>query len=413
VLGVSVHAWFSNDELSLAPGDTLTLPLTVHNLGDETESYTIVPAGLTASWTNITPGNLTLFGGSQDVIDVTISPPALSSTTAGPTSIAIRVIPLGDSDDAVVAEATLVIEAFDDCRIVPLQPIQRTRHRANFEFMVENHGNTVTSCRLHLVDPTDRVDGDFDPPAVGVGPGAATLVRLKARAARGGFRRATRTLDFEVEAGRQGLPPVAAPMSLVQSPTVPGAVLARVAAVVGLVAAAALAWFVVVEPAIDEAVADQVDSQLAEIEAADPGTDATNGGDVPTDTSAPSDDQTGESVGASTLIRLAVDAPLTQTADQSTTLADGGVFDMTDIRIENPYNDRGIATLLVNSEPLFIWSLENIRGSFFEPRITPIRLDPGDNVTFSVKCDEIGDTGRSTCTNAVVIVGRTITDDAG
>ena len=410
MLGVSVHAWFSNDELSLAPGDTLTLPLTVHNLGDETESYTIVPAGLTASWTNITPGNLTLFGGSQDVIDVTISPPALSSTTAGPTSIAIRVIPLGDSDDAVVAEATLMIEPFDDCRIVSLQPIQRARHRASFEFMVENHGNTVTSCRLHLVDPTDRVDGDFDPPAVGVGPGAATLVRLKARAARGGFRRATRTLDFEVEAGRQGLPPVVAPMSLVQSPTVPGAVFARVAAVVGLVAAAALAWFVVVEPAIDDAVADQVDSRLAEIEAADPGTDS---GDVPTDTSAPSDDETSESVGISTLIRLGVDAPLTQTADQSTTLADGGVFDLTDIRVENPYNDRGIATLLVNSEPLFIWSLENIRGSFFEPRITPIRLDPGDNVTFSVKCDEIGDAGRSTCTNAVVIIGRTIADDAG
>lgn len=410
MLGVSVHAWFSNDELSLAPGDTLTLPLTVHNLGDETESYTIVPAGLTASWTNITPGNLTLFGGSQDVIDVTISPPALSSTTAGPTSIAIRVIPLGDSDDAVVAEATLVIEPFDDCRIVPLQPIQRARHRANFEFMVENHGNTVTSCRLHLVDPTDRVDGDFDPPAVGVGPGAATLVRLKARAARGGFRRATRTLDFEVEAGRQGLPPVVAPMSLVQSPTIPGAVLARVAAVVGLVAAAALAWFAVVNPAIDDAVADQVDRQLAEIEAAGPGT---GDGDAPTDTSAPADDEASESVGTSTLIRLGVDAPLTQTADQSTTLADGGVFDLTDIRVENPYNDRGIATLLVNSEPLFIWSLENIRGSFFEPRITPIRLDPGDNVTFSVRCDEIGDTGRSTCTNAVVIIGRTIADDAG
>jgi hypothetical protein len=276
--------------------------------------------------------------------------------------------------------------------------------------MGENHGNTVTSCRLHLVDPTDRVDGDFDPPAVGVGPGAATLVRLKARAARGGFRRATRTLDFEVEAGRQGLPPVVAPMSLVQSPTIPGAVLARVAAVVGLVAAAALAWFVVVSPAIDDAVADEVDSQLAEIEAARTGTDD---GDVPTDTSAPSDDEASDSVGTSTLIRLGVDAPLTQTADQSTTLADGGVFDLTDIRVENPYNDRGIATLLVNSEPLFIWSLENIRGSFFEPRITPIRLDPGDNVTFSVRCDEIGDTGRSTCTNAVVIIGRTIADDAG
>ena len=271
MLGVSVHAWFSNDELFLAPGDTMTLPLTVHNLGDETESYTIVPAGLTASWTAITPGNLTLFGGSQDVIDVTIAPPALPSTTAGPTAISIRVIPLGDSDDAIVAEATLVIEPFDDCRIVALQPIQRTRHRATYEFMVENHGNTVASCRLHLVDPTERVDGDFDPPAVGVGPGAATLVRLKARAHRGGFRRSTRTLDFEVEAGRQGLPPVVEPMSLVHSPTIPVAALWRIAAVIALAGAAALAWFAVVEPAIEDAAADQVDSIVAELDTSSPG----------------------------------------------------------------------------------------------------------------------------------------------
>ena len=410
VLGVSVHAWFSNDELFLAPGDTMTLPLTVHNLGDETESYTIVPAGLTASWTAITPGNLTLFGGSQDVIDVTIAPPALPSTTAGPTAISIRVIPLGDSDDAVVAEATLVIEPFDDCRIVALQPIQRTRHRATYEFMVENHGNTVASCRLHLVDPTERVDGDFDPPAVGVGPGAATLVRLKARAHRGGFRRSTRTLDFEVEAGRQGLPPVVEPMSLVHSPTIPVAALWRIAAVIALAGAAALAWFAVVEPAIEDAAADQVDSIVAELDTSSPGD---GGPDTATPSTTPTEGDVTQASGTSTFIRLAVDAPLTQTADQSTTLADGAVFDMTDIRVENPYNDRGVATLLVNSEPMFIWSLENIRGSFFEPRITPIRLNPGDNLTFSVRCDEIGDTSRSTCTNALNIVGVSVDDQPG
>lgn len=410
VLAVSVHAWFSNDEVSLAPGDTLTLPLTIHNLGEATESYTIVPGGLTASWTTITPGNLTLFGGSQEVIDVTVTPQALPSTTAGPTSIAIRIIPLGDSDDAVVAEATVVIEPFDDCRIVALQPIQRARHRATFEFMVENHGNTVASCRLHLIDPSERVDGDFDPPAVGVGPGSATLVRLKARARRGGLRRSTRTLDFEVEAGRQGLAPVVAPMSLVQSPTVPGTVIARAAAVIALVAASALAWFAVVKPAIEDAAADRVDRRLDELAALVP-----DGGspDATGDTTPATNDSPSEIVGASTFFRLAVDAPLTQTADQSTTLADGAVFDMTDIRVENPFNDRGVATLLVNSEPAFIWSLENVRGSVFEPRITPIRLAPGDNITFSVRCDEIGDTSRTTCTNAVNIVGLSIADDAG
>ncbi len=409
MLRVSVHAWFSNDEASLAPGDTLTLPLTVHNLGDETESYTIVPAGLTASWTTITPGNLTLFGGSQEVIEVTIAPPALSSTTAGPTAISIRVIPLGDSDDAVVAEATLVIEPFDDCRLVPLQPIQRARHRATFEFMVENHGNTVASCRLHLIDSTERVDGDFDPPAVGVGPGSATLVRLKARAQRG-FRRATRTLEFEVEAGRQGFDPVAAPMSLVQSPTIPGDVIARVAAVVAVVAVATLAWFAVVKPTIEDAAADEVDRQLAELAPTDPGDSGT---DNSATTTLPTSGDATENAGTSTFIRLAVDAPLTQTADQSTTLPSGAVFDLTDIRVENPYDDRGVATLLVNSEPVFIWSLENVRGSAFEPRITPIRLDPGDNITFSVRCDEIGDTGRTTCTNALNLVGLSIADPAG
>jgi len=410
VLAVSVHAWFSNDEVSLAPGDTLTLPLTIHNLGDGTESYTIVPAGLTASWTTITPGNLTLFGGSQEVVEVTVAPLALPSTTAGPTSIAIRIIPLGDSDDAVVAEATVVIEPFDDCRIVALQPIQRARHRATFEFMVENHGNTVTSCRLHLVDPSERVDGDFDPPAVGVGPGAATLVRLKARAKRGGLRRSTRTLDFEVEAGRQGLPPVAAPMSLVQSPTIPAAVVGRAAAVIAVLAVTVLAWFAVVKPTIEDAAADQVDRRLDELT---PSETVVGGTTVPGDTTPEINDGATENVGTSTFFRLAVDAPLTETADLSNTLPEGAVFDMTDIRVENQYNDRGVATLLVNSEPVFIWSLENIRGSVFEPRITPIRLAPGDNITFSVRCDEIGDTSRTTCTNAVNIVGLSTADDAG
>jgi hypothetical protein len=276
--------------------------------------------------------------------------------------------------------------------------------------MVENHGNTVASCRLHLVDPTERIDGDFDPPAVGVGPGSATLVRLKARAQRGGFRRSTRTLDFEVEAGRQGLPPVAARLSLVQSPTIPSAALGRIAAVIGLIAAASLAWFALVKPTIEDAAADQVDRVAADLGR------SSSAGDVPTDTTpttTPSGTDTAEPAGTSTFIRLAVDAPLTQTADQSATLAEGAVFDLTDIRVENPFNDRGVATLLVNSEPLFIWSLDNIRGSVFEPRITPIRLAPGDNISFSVRCDEIGDTSRSTCTNALNLVGLSIADQPG
>ena len=62
------------------------------------------------------------------------------------------------------------------------------------------------------------------------------------------------------------------------------------------------------------------------------------------------------------------------TADIAATIPEGEQFDLTDVRIENTANDTGTATLLRNGEPLFVWSLANIRGQFFEPRITPIRL---------------------------------------
>jgi hypothetical protein len=110
--------------------------------------------------------------------------------------------------------------------------------------------------------------------------------------------------------------------------------------------------------------------------------------------------------GEPTFFRLAVAAALTQTADESTTLPGEATFSMTDVRIENPFGDTGVATLLVNGDPIYIWSLENVRGSVFEPRITPIVLQPGDNVAFSVRCDEVGDSTRATCTNAVNVSGE-------
>jgi hypothetical protein len=401
---VSVQAWFTHDAVDVEPGDTLKLALTVQNLGEVTETYSVVPAGLSASWTSVKRGNLTLFGGSLEVIDVEISPPLLPTTTAGPTSVAVRIIPTSTEDDAIVAEAILGIQSFDDCRIVTLQPIQRSRRRAIFEFMVENHGNSVASARMLLVDSTKRVDGSFDPPAVGVAPGAASLVRLKARTARPTLRRHTRTLNFEVEAQRQGHANASAPLALVQPPTIPAGAIARAVGVAALVGAAALAWFGLVKPTIEDSARSEVDMRVAELaptgEPAGPAPDTTD----PTAVVEPAVD-----TGEPTFLRLSVAPALTETADESASIPAGEQFDLTDLRIENPYNDGGVATLLINGEPAFVWSLQNIRGQFFEPRITQIRLQPGDNITFSVRCDVIGDPTKSTCTTAINVGGLTLT----
>jgi hypothetical protein len=250
--------WFAQDEISVQPGESTSLSLAVENVGDRTESYTVIPAGLTAGWTTVTRPNITLFGGSRDVIEVVVRPPAIHTTTAGPTAVSVRVIPQGAPDDAVVAEMIAAVTAFDDRRITALQPVQRGRRRATFEFMVENHGNNLASCRLHLIDTSNRVDGSFDPPAVGVAPGSASLVRLKLTAQRGFLRRTERQLDFEVEATEQDHAPAGGRATLIQPPTIPSGTMLKVLAVGVGAALIAIAWFSVVKPAIEDAADDAV-----------------------------------------------------------------------------------------------------------------------------------------------------------
>ena len=153
-----------------------------------TETYTIIPAGLSAAWTTVTRPNVTLFGGSRDVVEVTVRPPAIPSTSSGPTAVAVRVLPQSDPDESTVTETIITVSPFDDRRITVLQPLLRGRRRATYEFTVDNQGNNLASCRLHLVDASRRVDGSFDPPAVGVAPGSSSLVRLKLRSRRSFFR---------------------------------------------------------------------------------------------------------------------------------------------------------------------------------------------------------------------------------
>lgn len=412
---VSVQAWFSNDEVEIEPGSTIKLTLSVHNLGQATDSFTIVPSGLTANWVNVERANVTLFAGSQDVVDVEISPPLIPSTTAGPTVVGVRIIPNDDPDDTIVAETTLDVQPFDDRRIVALQPVLRARRRATYEFMVENNGNGLASCRLRLIDATDRIDGTFDPPAVGVAPGGASLVLLRARATRGFFRRSARTLDFEVEAEQPGHPPAASALSMIQPPTIPGRALGRVAVVLVVLAAAAGAWFGVVRPEIRNAAEDRVDERLARLEGiVDEAIEAGSSEAVPETTTPGSGDATAlidPDAGEPTFFRLEVSPALNATSDDSSTVPEGQLFDITDIRVENSNNDAGRAILSINGEDAFVWNLQNVRGSLFEPRITRIRLAPGDNVTFSVRCDAVGDPVAGTCVNAVNIGGLQVEID--
>ena len=407
-MAVSVQAWFAQDEITIRPGSTTSLSLSVENLGEHTEAYTIIPAGMTAAWTTVTRPNVTLFGGSRDVVEIVIRPPAIHTTSAGPTPAAVRVIPQQLPDEAIVAETLLDVQSFDDRRITMLQPLQRGRRRANYEFMVENHGNNLASCRLHLVDRTERVDGSFDPPAVGVAPGSQSLVRLRLKAKSGLFRRSERQLDFEIEATEPDHDPAIGHAALIQPPSIPARFVWRVLVAAAVVGAAALAWVNVVRPELREAAERAVDDRLAELD-----TSPTS----PTP-AAVSDDDSG-AVAATTLpaapvdevvpftTRIKVDVEIGQTGSQSFSIPTGSVFALTDLVVQNPNRDIGSAALLRNVDTLYEWNLAQLQSNNeFQPRVTELVFQPDDTIVLQATCEGAGSTVGTGCSIAVLLSGE-------
>jgi len=222
VAAMAAQAWFSRNDVEVVPGTSAVFQLTIVNLGDTTETFSLTPVGLAAGWTTIRPGSVTLFGGSQEVVDVEVQPPLLPSTTAGPTALTVRIVPQSDPDDVGSSETTLQVGPTYTRRLHMLQPALRARRTAVYEMMLENQGNTQASCRLHLLDPTGRIDGDFDPPAAGVEPGASSLIRLKVHANRLQWERRSRTARRSASRHRGSWTPAARRPARTPAPGLPG-----------------------------------------------------------------------------------------------------------------------------------------------------------------------------------------------
>ena len=416
---MSVQVWFAQDEISVRPGESTSLSLAVENVGDHTESYTVIPAGLSAAWTTVTRPNITLFGGSRDVIEVVIRPPAIHSTTAGPTAVSVRVIPQASPDDAVVAETIATVTSFDDRRITALQPLQRGRRRATFEFMIENHGNNLASCRLHLIDPSQRVDGSFDPPAVGVAPGSASLVRLKLAAKRSFFRRNERQLDFEVEATEQDHAPATGRATLIQPPTIPAGTVFKTLAAAAAIAAIVIGWFSVVKPAIEDAAASAVDDRIEALGAAGADGSVTVATTAPVSSTTLPDTASNDAgalvateAGEPVAYRVAVDVGINQNRSESISIPPDSRFMLSDIVFQNTNGDLGTAQLLRNGDVLYEIDLGEMNSANeFQPRITPIPFEPNDNVVLVIDCLAAGRPSGTGCEIAALLGGRLLPTD--
>ncbi|TPW14685.1 MAG: hypothetical protein FD127_1264 [Acidimicrobiaceae bacterium] len=408
---VTVQGWFATNDAQIEPGAASRLALTITNLGSSTESYALTPTGLAAAFSTIRPAYVTLFGGSEETVEVEVSAPRLPGTTAGPTALGVRIVPQNSPDDVALAELTLHVASTFDRRLQMLQPAIRSRRKATYEMMVENRGNTQASCRMHLIDPTGRLDGDFDPPAAGVEPGGTTLVRLKLRATKRQWERRSRAIPFRVEADQQGAPTADTAASFIQAPMVPERLWARVAAAALLVGALAGTWYGVVRPAIDDAAASAVAAigQVAPATTTAPAAAGPVSQEVgPGSTVAPVDLPSGALEGEPFSVGLPGGAALNEISTQTYTAPDDSAFLVTDFFVQNPFGDEGTATMTVGTVS-FEWDLVNLDGiDATKQFVTPLRVLAGEQVVFEVTCASIGRQGAAACSAKAVVNGRLV-----
>ncbi len=397
---MAAQAWFSSGDIDVAPGTVAVLQLTIVNLADATDSFTLTPIGMAAGWTTLRPANVTLFGGTQQVVEVEVAPPQLPSTVAGPTALSIRIVSNRDPDADTSAETTLVVGESFDRRLNMLTPALRGRRTATYDMMVENRGNTLASCRMHLIDPTGRIEGEFDPPAAGVEPGAGTLVRMKVRTHGLQWQRHSRTIPFRVDADQPGSPTATAPATFVQAPVVPEHLVGRLLAIGATVVALGIAWVALVKPAIDDAAQRAVDNAVPTETTTFGSTIAPNPDDTTVTTAVAGGDETIVNVA------LPVSVPTGQTGTNQYTVPTGQTLRITDIIVQDPQQNQGTIVISKGTTPLFNYSMTVMFGSDIDqPLRTPIELQSGEQLVITVACEGVGDLTGSACNPSVLISG--------
>jgi hypothetical protein len=398
---VSAQAWFAQQEVAVTPGVSGEIRLTVANLGDSTESFSLVPSGLAAGWTVVRPANVTLFGGSQELVSVEIKPPPLPSTTAGPTALTIRVIPQSDPDDVVSTETTLNVATINDRRMTLLQPALRSRRKAVYELMFDNQSNIQASCRMRLSEGMARVDADFDPPAVGVEPGAATLVKMKMRTRDLQWDRRSRTIPFVVEAEQPGAPSAFVAGTLVQAPMIPERLFGRLAGAALAAAGLAAAWFGVVRPEIRNTAKSEVEAAVVTIPA--PSTTVAPGGSLPEVVDPTEGGVTPSLPGVAQLLQPGTGSGET-TSVPYTAPADSD-FLLTDWLLQNPGGDAGTAVLLRGAEVLARWDLATVQVDRAQAYVTPIEVPAGTELSFQINCVGTADQSGA-CSSSLLVSGK-------
>jgi hypothetical protein len=396
---MTAQAWFDEQQYEVAPGGSLVARLTVRNLGTTSGSFSISPLGLPATFATVTPAVVTLFPNEQASVDVELRPPLSPTTTAGLTSLAVRIVPHENPDFVALAETGIEIAEFIEQRMNIVQPVLRGRRRADFEVTIENNGNRATSLRLHYLEPTGRTEAAFDPPSLVVEPGTMGLAVVRVRSLSFRRQRTARAIPFRVQASDMGVTALDVSGTFVHTPLLPERMLVSALGALGAIGIVSLLWFAIVKGAVTDTARDAVRGLVPAESTGSTGTLPPSSGSSGAPTAV-----SGELISG----RLTSSPAPGETQTAAFTVPDGVELRITDVVLQNPQLDLGTVSISRDGQVLLAYNLENVFADAVTSFATPLAIPAGVDLVVSITCDAVGDPEAETCAAAVTFSGTLV-----
>jgi hypothetical protein len=387
-------------EVDVEPGGETSLELRVRNIGTAVDEFSFAPVGLAQGWISIEPPSVSLRPGAEQAVHVQLRPPRSYATAAGASPFAVKVVSHEDPENSVAVEGTVNVASFVERAIDLVPETARGRRSASFDLRIWNTGNAPAHVRLGAVDAKNQLRFTITPSTLTVDPGTAQRARITARPRSRFWSGESRTWPVRIVIDEPEHEPIAVEGAVLQEALAPSWLGWVALGVVAAIALAALGWFGLVKPAIDDEVAEQVRSQVAPIVTALNSAGITlppttvKGGTVPP-TPAPTTVPVSP-YGNPLDFRLSLSSP-------QFTVPAGTTLSVTDIVFENPDGNTGQISLTRDGQPLLTETLDYFRSLPIHS-VAPFVFRPGSQVAVAITCT--GPPGGQ-CTAAATLSGFT------
>ncbi|MEW6231986.1 MAG: hypothetical protein AB1566_06680 [Chloroflexota bacterium] len=188
----------------VAPGASAEFTVTVQNLSEIVDQYTIEVLGLDPHWYTLSTAALSLFPQDEGQAQVSLHPPG--GARAGDYAFTIRATSRDNPAEQTSVLGTLKVQPVI-LFALDLSPKRRsTRGKATFQINVANPGNLELILDMKATDPEEGCRYEFRPSKVTVAPGGRALVDLTVWPKEPPPPGEAKTYDFTVTATPTGAP---------------------------------------------------------------------------------------------------------------------------------------------------------------------------------------------------------------